>query len=188
MECLNLSLIGYARVSTRTQTTDLQLDALRAAGVDRLYEDTASGSRQDRPGLVAALAEAQRGDVLVVWKLDRLGRSIRQVIDLVADLEARGVGFRSLTDGIDTSAPAGRFVLHILAALGEMERALIVERTRAGLAAARERGAKLGRKAALSPSQIDAARILLAQGQRARDVATTLKVSRSTLWRATRLT
>jgi DNA invertase Pin-like site-specific DNA recombinase len=128
--------IGYARVSTDDQDHALQLDALKAAGCDRIITETASGSRHDRPELSRLLEHARKGDVLVVWRLDRLGRSLRHLIDVVEDLNQRGIALRSLTEAIDTSSAAGRLLFHILAALGQMERELIVERTRAGLRAA----------------------------------------------------
>lgn len=121
-----MALIGYARVSSADQTTALQLDALRAAGCDRVFEDTASGTRDDRPGLRAALEFAREGDVLVVWKLDRLGRSLSHLIATVADLSGRGVGFRSVTEAIDTTTAGGRLVFHLFGALGQFERDLIL--------------------------------------------------------------
>ena len=143
-----MAAIGYARVSTADQDPALQLDALAAAGCTKVFEDRASGARADRPGLRAALDYAREGDVLVAWKLDRLGRSLPHLIDTVAALEGRGVGFRSLTEAIDTTTPGGRLVFHLFAALGQFERDLIRERTRAGLVAA---AAGDGR-AAVSPS------------------------------------
>ena len=133
-------LLGYARVSTDEQNLELQGDALSAAGCDRIFSDKLSGSRLDRPGLAAALSHLRSGDSLVVWKLDRLGRTVRQLVEFVARLNQDGIEFRSLTDGIDTTTPAGRFFFHMMAALAEMERDLTRERTMAGLAAARARG------------------------------------------------
>ena len=136
-------LIGYARVSTVDQDLRLQLDALQAAGCDKVFTDKASGKKLDRAGLTDALAFAREGDTLVVWKLDRLGRSMTGLVDLAADLDARKVDLRSLTDGIDTKGTAGRFFFHVLAAMAEMERELILERTRVippFLALARNRG------------------------------------------------
>ena len=130
-------LIGYARVSTDQQDHSLQLDALNMAGCERIIVETASGSRADRAELARAMEMARSGDVLVVWRLDRLGRSLRHLIDLAEQLQQRGVALRSLTEAIDTTTPAGRFMFAILGALGSMERQIIVERTRAGLAAAR---------------------------------------------------
>ena len=133
-------LIGYARVSTTDQDLSLQLDALAKAGCERLFTDKASGAKVDRPGLAEALHFARAGDALVIWKLDRLGRSIRGLIELAAGLSSRNVDFRSLTDGFDTATPSGRLLFHILASVAEMERELVRERTIAGLAAARAKG------------------------------------------------
>lgn len=138
--------IGYARVSTDDQTLDLQRDALTAAGCERLFEDKASGAKADRPGLAEALAFARKGDVLVVWRLDRLGRSLPELVRLVGELDAAGVGFESLTEKIDATTATGRLVFHVFAALAEFERNLIRERTHAGLASARARGRKGGRR------------------------------------------
>lgn len=158
-------LIGYARVSTTDRDLTLQLDALAKAGCERLFTDKASGAKVDRPGLAEALHFARAGDTLVIWKLDRLGRSIRGLIELAAGLSARNVDFRSLTDGFDTATPSGRLLFHILASLAEMERELVKERTIAGLAAARARGVTSGgRKAAMTPDKIDTARKLLQVG------------------------
>ncbi len=140
--------IGYARVSTDDQRMDLQRDALTAAGCEKVFTDTASGAKAARPGLAEALAFARKGDVLVVWRLDRLGRSLPELVKVVGELEAAGVGFESVTERIETSSAAGRLVFHVFAALAEFERRLIVERTHAGLEAARARGRKGGRPAA----------------------------------------
>jgi DNA invertase Pin-like site-specific DNA recombinase len=163
-------LIGYARVSKAdgSQSSDLQRDALRAAGVqpERLYEDRASGARDDRPGLEACLRALREGDVLVVWKLDRLGRSLAHLIGTVQALSARGVGLRVLTGegaALDTTTPAGRLVFGIFASLAEFERDLIRERTLAGLAAARARGRKGGRKFALTKAQVRLAQAAMAR-------------------------
>ena len=126
-------LLGYARVSTQDQNLDLQIEALTQAGCKRIFEDKISGSRAERPGLAKALDMMREGDTLVVWKLDRLGRSVKQLVDLVGALHKLGVQFKSLTDAIDTGTPSGRFFFHVMASLAEMERELIVERTRAGL-------------------------------------------------------
>ena len=179
----DVMLIGYARVSTRDQTTELQTEALSAAGCERVFEDQTSGSREDRPGLSSALDYLRTGDTLVVWKLDRLGRTVKQLVHLVDSLQARGIHFRSLTDGIDTGSPAGRFFFHIMASLAEMERDLIAERTRAGLDAARKAGRKGGRPAKMTPGKITAARKLLETGTPARTVAESLGVSPATLYR-----
>lgn len=177
--------IGYARVSTTDQRFDLQEEALRAAGCDRIYRDTASGRATERPELAKAL-DALRpdvGDTFVVWKLDRLGRTVKQLVDLVALFERDGVSFVSLTDGIDTSTPAGRFFFHLKASLAQMERELIVERTRAGLDAARRLGRRGGRKPVMTNGKVDAARKLLAGGTSPREVAASLGMSVATLYR-----
>jgi len=140
------ALVGYARVSTRDQTTALQLDALRAAGCDRVFEETASGASRDRPELAAALDYVRAGDTLVVWKLDRLARSTKQLLTTVEELARRGIGFRCLTQDIDTTTAGGRLVFTVFSAIAEFEREIIAERTRAGLDAARTRGRRGGRK------------------------------------------
>ena len=177
--------IGYARVSTGEQTLDLQLDALRQAGCGRVFEETASGAKADRPVLDEALAYVRPGDTLVVWRLDRLGRSLRHLIEAVAALAERGIGFRSVTEQIDTTTPGGKLVFHVFGALAEIERDLIKERTNAGLAAARARGQTGGRpKKLAAPKQLALAQALYHGGQA--DVATickTLGVSRATLYR-----
>jgi DNA invertase Pin-like site-specific DNA recombinase len=175
--------IGYARVSTDEQSLDLQLDALKKAGCKRIFTDRASATKADRPGLAEALSHLRRGDVLVIWKLDRLGRTVKGLVDFVADLQGRGVQFRSLTDGIDTTTPAGRFFFHVMASLAQMERELLAERTRAGLAAARRRGRLGGRKRRMTPGKVDSARKLLRDGMSPRDVAENLGVSIPTLYR-----
>lgn len=177
-------LIGYARVSTNDQDLALQVDALNTAGCEKVFTDKASGAKAERPGLAEALAYARAGDTLVVWKLDRLGRTVRGLIDLVLQLQAGSIGFKSLTDGIDTSTAGGRFFFHVMAAFAEMERDLIQERTRAGLQAARKAGRIGGRKPAMSDDMKAQATRLLATGQvTPRDVAKTLGVSLSTLYR-----
>ena len=133
-------LIGYARVSTQDQNLELQREALSKAGCKKVFEDKVSGTRADRPGLAKTLEMLREGDTLVVWKLDRLGRSVKQLVDLVGDLHKHGVQFRSLTDSIDTGTPSGRFFFHVMASLAEMERELTVERTRAGLEVAKQLG------------------------------------------------
>ena len=140
--------LGYARISTAGQDTALQLDALKAAGCERIFEDTESGAKAgaERPGLAEALKFARPGDALVVWRLDRLGRSLPDLVKIVADLERQGTGFHSLQENIETHSAGGKLVFHIFAALAEFERNLIRERTKAGLAAARARGRKGGRK------------------------------------------
>ncbi len=165
-------LIGYARVSTTDQDLTLQLDALTKAGCEKVFTDKASGAKIDRPGLIEALGFARAGDTLVIWKLDRLGRSIHGLIALAADLSERGIDFRSLTDGFDTSTASGRLLFHILASVAEMERELVKERTIAGLAAAREKGSTGGgRKLVMTPERIDTARKLLAVGEKPARIA-----------------
>ena len=177
-------LIGYARVSTGDQKLDLQTDALEAAGCDRVFTDHASGARADRPGLAEALGYARGGDTLVVWRLDRFGRSLKDLVERVGDLRARGVGFRSLTEGIDTTSPTGKLVFHLFASLAEFERDLIRERTHAGLAAARARGRVGGRRKALTKKQVQmAARLMQSPETRVSDVCETLGVSKATLYR-----
>ena len=176
-------LIGYARVSTLDQHLDLQIDALSKAGCSRLFEDNMSGSRAERPGLTKALEMLREGDTLVVWKLDRLGRSVKHLVDLVGQLHQQGVQFKSLTDAIDTGTPSGRFFFHVMASLAEMERELTTERTRAGLEVARQLGRKGGRKRKMTDSKIASAKKLLANGVPPRDVAKNLGVSVPTLYR-----
>lgn len=176
-------LIGYARVSTQEQNLDLQVEALKKAGCEKLYEDCLSGLRADRPGLTSALDQLRKGDTLVVWKLDRLGRSIKNLIDFVATLEEKNVHFKSLTDNIDTSTSIGRFFFHIMASIAQMERDLIAERTKAGLMAARARGRIGGRKRQMTPSKIESAKKLLKDGIPAKEVANNLGVSVPTLYR-----
>jgi len=178
--------IGYARVSTDEQNLDLQRDALNAAGCERICEDRGvSGASDRRDGLSLALDTLQDGDVLVVWKLDRLGRSLSFLIELIDTLRARGAGFQSLSDGIDTTTAGGKLVFHIMGALAEFERSLIVERTKAGMDAARRRGKHVGRPPALTRQQIDHARRLIGREEEtASSMAVLYGVSRSTLWRA----
>lgn len=176
-------LIGYARVSTQDQNLDLQINALNQAGCKRVFEDKISGSRAERPGLAKALDMLREGDTLVVWKLDRLGRSVKHLVDLVGALHQRGVQFKSLTDAIDTTTASGRFFFHVMASLAEMERELTIERTRAGLQVARQLGRIGGRKRQMTDSKIASARKLLASGVPPRDVAQNLGVSVPTLYR-----
>ena len=176
-------LIGYARVSTQDQNLDLQTGALKAAGCKQVFEDKIGGAHSVRPGLSKALESLREGDTLVVWKLDRLGRSVKNMVVLVGDLNERGVQFRSLTDAIDTDTSSGRFFFHVMASLAEMERELTVERTRAGLKAARLRGRKGGRKRKMTSSKIESAKKLLTGGVPPREVAKNLGVSIPTLYR-----
>jgi DNA invertase Pin-like site-specific DNA recombinase len=176
-------LVGYARVSTLDQNLDLQIDALKKAGCKKIFEDKLGGSRAERPGLAKALEILREDDTLVVWKLDRLGRSVKNLVDLVADLHQQGVQFKSLTDAIDTGTPSGRFFFHVMASLAEMERELTIERTRAGLEVARQLGRKGGRKRQMTDSKIESAKKLLTSGVPPRDVAKNLGVSVPTLYR-----
>ena len=178
--------VGYARVSTLDQDLSLQLDALAAAGCEKVFEDHASGARADREGLQAALDYVRDGEVLVVWKLDRLGRSLPHLIETVTALSKRGVGFRSLTEAIDTTTPGGRLVFHIFGALGQFERDLIQERTRAGLAAAAARGRKSGRKPVITDEKLKRARGMIGKGLTVREIATRLKVGKTALYEALR--
>jgi DNA invertase Pin-like site-specific DNA recombinase len=180
-------LLGYARVSTPDQQLDLQLDALRAAGCERLYQDVGSGANFQRPGLDAALAYARPGDVLVAWRLDRVGRSLGDLIQLMEQLQRRDIGLRSLQESIDTTTSTGKLVFHIFGALAEFERALIRERTTAGLAAARARGRLGGRPRKLTLHQIAMAQSLMADRNNSPgQVADMLHISKSTLYRAIR--
>jgi DNA invertase Pin-like site-specific DNA recombinase len=176
-------LIGYARVSTQDQNLDLQIDALTKAGCKKVFDDKVSGSRVERPGLAKALEMLREGDTLVVWKLDRLGRSVKNLVDLVGELHKQGVQFKSLTDAIDTGTPSGRFFFHVMASLAEMERELTIERTRVGLEVARQLGRKGGRKRQMTDSKIASAKKLLTSGVPPRDVAKNLGVSIPTLYR-----
>lgn len=176
-------LIGYARVSSQDQNLDLQSEALTKAGCRNIYNDKISGSRAERPGLAKALEMLREGDTLVVCKLDRLGHSIKSLLDLVGNLHQKGIQFKSLTDAIDTGTPSGRFFSQVMASLAEMERELTVERTRAGLEVARQLGRKGGRRRLMTESKIESAKRLLAKGVPPRDVATNLGVSVPTLYR-----
>ncbi|PHM16558.1 MAG: DNA invertase [Sulfuricurvum sp. PD_MW2] len=176
-------LIGYARVSTKDQNLDLQIQALEQAGCEKIYDDKISGSRTEREGLAKALEQLRAGDTFVVWKLDRLGRTTKGLIDFVNELSTREVNFRSLTDNIDTSSAQGRFFFHVMSALAEMEKALIVERTQAGLAVAKAQGRTGGRKRLFTDDKIKMAKKLLEAGTLPKDVAETLGVSIPTLYR-----
>lgn len=180
-------LIGYARVSTPDQILDSQIQALKASGCERIFSDTASGGRMDRAGLNKALSHLRAGDVLVVWKLDRLGRTTRGMLEFSKELEARQVGLKSLTDHIDTTTPAGRMFFTLMAAFAEMERELIRERTQAGLAVARARGRKGGRPHLMTQAKIEAAKAMLKDPNlTAKEIASALAVSRTTLYRRLR--
>ena len=176
--------IGYARVSMGDQHLDLQLDALKKAGCEKVFCDKMSGGRFDRPGLQEALAYLRDGqDGLVIWRLDRLGRTVKGVISLVEELAVRKIDFLSLTDNIDTSSPSGRFFFHVMASLNQLEKETTRIRTMAGLQAARDRGRIGGRKRLMTPGKVDAARRLLASGTPPKDVASNLGVSVPTLYR-----
>lgn len=182
-----MKLTGYARVSSDEQTLDLQRDALVAAGCTHVHEDSGvSGASHQRPGLDQALASLKKGDVLVVWKLDRLGRSMPHLVQLIADLGRREVGFRSLTEAIDTTSAHGKLLFHIMGALAEFERSLLIERTRAGITAAKKRGKHVGRPLAMTGAQITHARELLGQDKTPAEVAAIVGVARSTLYRTLR--
>jgi DNA invertase Pin-like site-specific DNA recombinase len=176
-------LIGYARVSTRDQNLELQIEALTKAGCKKIFEDRISGSRAGRTGLANMLEMLREGDTIVVYKLDRLGRSVKNLIELVGILSKKGIQFKSLTDAIDTGTPSGRFFFHVMASLAEMERELMVERTHAGREVARQLGRTGGRKRQMTDSKIVQARKLLANGVPPRDVAKNLGVSVPTLYR-----
>lgn len=174
--------IGYARVSTQDQNPQLQLDALTGAGCERVFHETATGKFRERPELAECLRTLRKGDALVVWKLDRLARSLKDLVEIIEDLNQRGVGFRSLTESIDTTSSGGRLVFHIFGALAEFEHSLIRERTMAGLAAARARGRKGGRKPALSPADIRKAAAMLGDSAITKaEIARHFGVSRVTL-------
>jgi len=164
--------------------TALQTDALRKAGCERVFEDTGSGAQADRPGLAAALAYLRDGDVLAVWRLDRLGRSLPHLIETLGALEARGVGFRSLSESIDTTTSGGRLIFHVFGALGQFERDLIRERTQAGLAAAAARGRKGGRKPVVTDDKLQRAREHIANGLNVREAAARLKIGKTSLYAA----
>lgn len=177
-------LIGYARVSTQEQDTSLQRVALLKAGCDRLFEEKASGAQRDRPELAAAISFLRPGDTLVVWKLDRMARSLKQLIETVEGLEAQGIGFRSLTESIDTTSPGGKLIFHIFGALAEFERGLIRERTMAGLAAARAKGRRAGRPRRLDAGGVATAQAMLSSTEfTVAEVAKRLGVSPATLYR-----
>jgi DNA invertase Pin-like site-specific DNA recombinase len=178
-----MARIGYARVSTTDQTTDPQHDALTAAGCDRIFVETASGALSDRPRLADCLDYLRTGDVLVVVKLDRLGRSLAHLISTITELDKRGVQFCSLGEGIDTTTASGRLLMHILGAIAEFERDLIRERTRAGLAAAKARGRTGGRPVQCGPEKAEAARLMIANGATVAVAASAVGVSRRSLYR-----
>jgi len=176
--------IGYARVSTDEQSTAAQIEALEKAGCDPVYKEYASGGRWDRPKLQHILSHIQKGDVLVVWKLDRLTRSLSDLLRIMTSLEKAGAGFRSLTEAIDTTTPVGRMLAHVLGSFAEFERAILKERTKLGLARARAEGRIGGNRAKLTPFQQAEARKILAVGDRTQsEVAEIFQVHRSTISR-----
>ncbi|MBN8646757.1 MAG: recombinase family protein [Caulobacterales bacterium] len=176
--------IGYARVSTAEQNNDLQIDALQKEGCDKIFEEKASGAQRDRPELKSALGYARAGDTIVVWKLDRLARSLKQLIETVEDLEKHGIGFKSITESIDTSTSGGKLIFHIFASLAEFERNIIRERTKAGLESAKARGRTGGRPSKMSEDDIEVAKTLLKNPDiTAKEVARRMGVSFATLYR-----
>jgi DNA invertase Pin-like site-specific DNA recombinase len=177
-------LIGYARISTHDQTLALQQDALEKVGCEKIFTDRVSGTKAQRIGLTEALSHLREGDTLVVWRLDRLGRSLRHLIDTITELNARGVGFKSLTENIDTTTSGGKLVFHIFGALAEFEREIIRERTQAGLASARSRGKVGGRPKALSARQVQILRNMAADPSlTVSDICKTLGIGRTTFYR-----
>jgi DNA invertase Pin-like site-specific DNA recombinase len=177
-------LVGYARVSTHDQTLALQQDALTKTGCSKLFTDTASGAKAERKGLDEVLAYVRKGDTLVVWRLDRLGRSLPHLITTMTGLEERGIGFKSLTENIDTTTSGGKLIFHIFGALAEFERNLIRERTMAGLGAARARGRRGGRPKALTDRQLIIAQSFYADRQnKIPEICRTLKISKATFYR-----
>jgi DNA invertase Pin-like site-specific DNA recombinase len=177
-------LIGYARVSTDDQKLDLQLDALKRSGCEKIYDDRMSGAKAERPGLTQALEQCRSGDTLVVWRLDRLGRSLANLIELAATLEAKGIGLKSCQESIDTNTSGGKLIFHMFGALAEFERNLLRERTRAGIDAARARGRSGGRAKKLDTKQRNLCLKLYDEKQhQVKDICNMLNVSRSTLYR-----
>lgn len=177
-------LIGYARVSTTDQNLSLQRDALEKANCEKIFSDTTSGASAERTGLGSALENLRSGDVLVVWRLDRLGRSLKNLIEIVALLEGRGIGLRSLQENIDTTTSGGKLVFHIFCSLAEFERSLIRERTKAGLEAARSRGSRGGRPKCMDHKKVAAARAMHDRGAATvAEICRTLGVSRATFYR-----
>lgn len=176
--------IGYARVSTIDQNPNAQRDALKAAGCEKIVTEKVSGASLKRPKLEKLLHSLDAGDVLTVWRLDRVGRSLPHLLDVVGDLKARKVGFQSLNETIDTTTANGELIFHLFASMAQFERSLIVERTQAGLVAAKKRGVRLGRPPALTTAQVKHARKLIDSGERPSAVAGTMGVDRSTLYRA----
>ena len=181
-----MALIGYARVSTTDQNLEPQVDALKSAGCETVFEDVISGTKAERPGLNDAVAFLRSGDTLVVWKLDRLGRSMKHLVETVTALGDCGVDFRSLTEGVDTTTTGGTLVFHLFGALAQFERDLIVERTQAGLKAATTHGRKGGRKPVVTHKKLEQARAHISGGLTVREAAARLKVGKTSLYKALR--
>ncbi len=174
--------IGYARVSTNDQDTQLQIDALKAIGCDRIYQEKQSGTKKNRPELQQCLKSLRDGDILIVWKLDRLGRSLQHLIEVVSELEGRQIGFQSLTENIDTTSPTGKLIFHIFGSLAEFERGLIRERVKAGLEVAKKRGKKFGRPDALNDKAKEMAFAMFNGGALKIDIAKHFGVTRQTIY------
>ena len=176
--------IGYARISTHDQSLDLQADALKAAGCEKIFQDVASGAKDERRGLAEAVQYVRAGDILTVWKLDRLGRSLKHLIETVNELHEKGVGFASLQENIDTTTPGGKLIFHVFGALAEFERELVRERTNAGLKAARARGKTGGRPKKLTPEKIEIAKAMMSDPKiNIKTICQTLNISPKTLYR-----
>lgn len=177
-------LIGYARVSTTDQNLNLQKDELLKAGCEKIFIDIASGSKSERKGLLEAFDYLREGDILVVWRLDRLGRSLKHLIEVITELEKKNIGFKSLQESFDTTSSGGRLIFHLFGALAEFERELIRERTKAGLEAARARGKKGGRPKVMDEKKIAMAKTLMSDKDNSiADICNILKISRATLYR-----
>lgn len=176
-------LIGYARVSTQDQNLELQIQELKKTGCEKIFEDKMSGAKKDRMGLEQAMEMLRSGDTFVIWKLDRLGRSVKHLVEFVDELNKRSVHLKSITDSIDTSTSSGRFFFHVMASLAEMERDLAIERTRAGLEAARRLGRIGGRRPKMTSPKLESAKKLLASGMAYDDVAKSLSLAVKTLYR-----
>lgn len=175
-------IIGYARVSTQDQNAELQIDALKQAGCQEIFTEKMTGTLKSRPELSACLRTLRKGDTLAVWRMDRLARSLKDLVEIIENLHQREIGFRSLTESIDTTSASGKLIFHIFGALAEFEHSLILERTKAGLAAARARGRKGGRRPSMSPSDVKKAAAMLSDPQMTKaEVAQHFKVSRTTL-------
>lgn len=176
-------LFGYARVSTEDQNLAMQTEALERAGAERVFTDKISATARKRPGLSECLRAMEKGDVLIIYRLDRLARSLRQLLDLMDHLEKRGIGLKSLNDSIDTTTAVGRLIVHVIGAIAEFERALISERTVAGLQSAKARGVKVGRERKATPEKIEQARELLRGGMSMAQVSKVVGLAESTLYR-----